>query len=139
MDVHKFSRKLSMKRFFLSKPAIASTNINTDVEIQHSNLSNASLFNPPGGMAPNIKVFRDVLLRDLEKIDVRKTKLNKSLQAGFDQLCEEKSIVIRPADKGGGIVILNKSDYLEVLGNIVGDRIPIYHSPRTPDHHIGKY
>lgn len=108
-------------------------------DVQHSNLANASLFNPPGRLTPSVRVFRDVLLRDLEKIKIKKTKLNKSLQTGLDQLCKEKEIIIRPADKGGGIVILNKTDYLREFNNLVEDidtYLPLPADPRPSNRKV---
>lgn len=66
----------------------------------HSGLSNASLFNPPGALAPSRKTFRDVLIMDLELMEVKKARLNKTLQEGLDSLCSNKDLVVRPADKG---------------------------------------
>lgn len=102
-------------------------------DVQHFNLANASLFNPPGRLTPSVQVFRDVLLRDLGNIRLKKTHLTKSLQSGLDQLCENKEIIIHPADEGGGIVILNKSDYLKALNHLVGDTdtyVPLPADPR---------
>lgn len=45
MDIHKYTRKLSVKRYIMSNPIKIGRNVQTDV--QHSNLANASLFNPP--------------------------------------------------------------------------------------------
>ena len=100
---------------------ISSTTHHSENGYVHSGLSNASLFNPPGGLAPSLKTFRDVLLRDLEMIEIKKAKLNKTLQEGLDSLCTNKELVIRPADKGGGIVVLDKVDYLREMHNIVDD------------------
>lgn len=52
----------------------------------------------------------------------------------MDQLCENKEIIIRPAEKGGGIVILNKTDYLRELDHLVGDvdtYVPLPADPRS--------
>lgn len=120
MDVHKFTRKLHIKRYMLSNPMNGVGNVMRG-EYQHSNLSNASLFNPPGPVAPAIRVFRDVVLRDLEQIRVKKANLHKDLQVGLESLCHNKSLVIRPADKGGGIVILDRCDYQREMHRLVDD------------------
>lgn len=100
MDVHKYVRKLNIKRYMLSNPIVDRSTTNS--EFHHSNLSNASLFNPPGALAPSLRVFRDVVLRDLELIKTKKIKMQRDLEAGLDSLCANKSLVIRPADKEGG-------------------------------------
>ena len=98
MDIHKFVRKIHIKRYMAG--ITPSHRLLTNGFV-HSGLSNSSLFNPPGGMAPSLKTFRDVLLRDLEGMEIKKAKLSKNLQEGLDSLCKNKDLVIRPADKGG--------------------------------------
>lgn len=60
----------------------------------------------------SLRVFRDVVLRDLESIKITNRRMSKNLEEGLDSLCNNKDLVIRPADKGGGIVVLDRSDYL---------------------------
>lgn len=72
----------------------------TATDYQHSGLSNASLFNPPGALAPSIRVFRDVLLKDLDEMPIKKVRSNPVFSAGLDSLCDNKELVIRLADKG---------------------------------------
>lgn len=43
------------------------------------------------------------------------------IERGIRALEKKKQIVIRSADKGGGLVILNKSDYLAELNRLVHD------------------
>ncbi|XP_077341766.1 suppressor of cytokine signaling 5 isoform X1 [Lithobates pipiens] len=120
MDIHKFVRRLNIKRYMLGNP-IQENNRSSPV-FQHSGLANASLFNPPGTLAPSIKVFRDLVLKDLDGMIIKKCKLRGDLQKGLDSLCNNKSLVIRPADKGGGIAILDRCDYLKELHRITDDR-----------------
>lgn len=115
-----FTRKLNVKRYILSNLIRNTRNVSHD--IQRSKLSNASLFNPPGGLAPILKVFRDILLRDLDNLKVKNANMSKELQEGLDKLCLQKDLIIRPVNKGGGIVVLDKDDYLTQLEKIVSDR-----------------
>lgn len=39
----------------------------------------------------------------------------------MESLCNNKSLVIRPADKSGGIVVLDRCDYLKEMHRIVDD------------------
>lgn len=71
MDVHKFVRKLSIKRYMSNRTIRSNNSVSTN--ILHSGLS-ASLFNPPGVLAPTLRVFRDVVLRDLEALEKKKSK-----------------------------------------------------------------
>lgn len=110
MDVHKFVRKLYIKRYLTVNP-ITSISNQSNSGYLHSGLANASLFNPPGVLAPSLNVFRDVILRDLESLKVNKARNSKIMQEGLDSLCQNKDLVIRLAD-GGGIVVLDKKDYM---------------------------
>lgn len=130
MDMHKYVRKLNIKRYLASNPVRSDLGVGS--QFQHSGLSNAPLFNPPGVMAPSIRVFRDVVLRDLEDIKVKKFRMQKDLEVGLDSLCNNKSLVIHPADKGGGIVVLDRCDYLKEIHRILGDSetyIPLNRDP----------
>lgn len=119
IDIHKFVRKLSIKRYISSNPIPDSQPPANS--FRHSGLTNASLFNSPGALAPSLKVFRDVVLRDFDQVPINRVKTDREFVAGLDSLCEKKDLVIRPADKGG-IIILDKKDYLTEMHRILGDR-----------------
>lgn len=119
MDIHKFIRRLNIKRYMASSPIQDKRILPTN--FQHSGLANASQFNPPGTLAPSLKVFSDVVLRDLDQLPAKKVKTDRDVVAGLNSLCENKGLVIRPADKGGGIIIIDKKDYLTEMHRILGD------------------
>lgn len=54
-------------------------------------------------MAPSIKVFRDLVLKDLDELPLKRTYFDPNIKIGLKSLCEQKDLVIRPADKGGGL------------------------------------
>lgn len=68
----------------------------------HSGLSNPSLFNPPGSLAPSVQVFKNLVLEDLEKLSRNKKRvyIKSEVKKGLEMLCERKNLIIRPADKG---------------------------------------
>lgn len=47
--------------------------------------------------------------------------MQRDLEIGLDPLCKNKALVIRPTNKGGGIVVLDRCDYLTEMFCIVGD------------------
>lgn len=77
----------------------------------HSGLSKPSLFNPPNPIALSINVFRDFALKDLEKLPTKNINEHPESRVGLKQLCERKNRIVRPTNKGGGIVVLDNIDY----------------------------
>lgn len=119
--MHKYVRKLNVQRYILSNPSRPST-VEITSHTVHSGLANPSLFNPPCSTAPSIKVFRDLVLKDLDKLPSKKVYSDPNLKIGLKSLCERKNLIIRPADKGGGgIVVLDKMDYHAEMTRILGD------------------
>lgn len=99
MDIHKYVRTINIKRYLVSIPNRQSGLIQQ--KYQHSGLANASTLNPPGGLAPSLRVFTDIVIRDLESIKNINCKMEKELEEGLDSLYNDKNLVIHPADKGG--------------------------------------
>lgn len=56
-----------------------------------------------------------MVLRDLDKVKLKITKMSLQLEVGLHQLCDRKDLVIRPADKGRGIEIIDKKAYISEL------------------------
>ena len=48
-------------------------------------------------------------------LKIRNSNLSKGEERALTDLLNDKSIVIRPKDKGSGIVVLNARDYLDRL------------------------
>lgn len=86
-----------------------------------SGLSNTTLFNPPSQLAPAIKMFRNLVLQDLASLPLKRTQVNPLSSAGLKSLWEQKDLVIRSANKGGGIVLLDKTDYVNKMYRILSD------------------
>lgn len=120
VDVQKYIRKLSIKRHFLSKAADRNFISYHDTSYVHTNLRNASTFNPPLANNNKVNLFRDLVLKELEEKKLPPRQYMDGME-GVKTLCENKNLIIRPADKGGGIVLLNKSAYIEEMNNLLAD------------------
>lgn len=63
----------------------------------------------------NIQTFERVVQRDLEIMENNKYRFKHNLtreeNTALMGLAKDRNIVIKPADKGGGIVILDRKDY----------------------------
>ena len=78
---------------------------------------------PPRGREPWLDMYLDeVTASVLRETKTRGTgNLSKDEEAALLSLIQDDSIVIRPADKGSSIVIMNTEDYLAKLDEEVGD------------------
>lgn len=104
----------------LSKPP-SIQNLETEASrgIIHSSLRNRSLFNPPVLNNEHIQVFNRMVIQDLEQLKYKKISEPNNIQIGIKRLEQNKEIVVRPADKGGAIVVLSKEYYNnELLGQL---------------------
>lgn len=54
------------------------------------------------------------------------------MKSGIRKLTKRKDIVIRPADKGGGIVILSKNQYNNSMKNLLKDEKTYTKLPSNP-------
>lgn len=49
--------------------------------------------------------------QDIEDIHINPIRGNKQIQHGLKELEKKKDIIIRPVDKWGGIIVLDKKEY----------------------------
>lgn len=99
IDVHKFMRKISIKKYFLNKnPVLASSTMAIAVD---SRLKNKSLFNPPSIATQHLEVFKKCSFMWLDLLTPIKDVNLRCIKEGIEALESRKDIVIRPADKGG--------------------------------------
>lgn len=102
IDLYKLIRMLKLKRFFESEERTESCPFKM-----------ASTF-IPNINNPSIKVFEKLVLKDLKLLDSQNIKtrynLNHEQTLVLKRLNEDKSVVTKPADKGGVIVILDHKD-----------------------------
>ena len=115
-DVQQFTRKLRLKEYFHNK--------DTDSETVTENLvCNKSTFNPKKGRNQTL----DGVCSILENISFSnqsqniKTNLPKDENEALKSLMNDSNIIIKEADKGGAVVILNKNFYREKVLNMLND------------------
>ena len=97
IDIHKYTRRLSMKKYFLNKYPNSVNRVPTPAT--DSGLRNKSLFNPLVAANQPLDVFKGLLLCDLELINPKKDLNPRHIRDGIELLEKRKEIVIRPADK----------------------------------------
>ena len=113
LELQRFFRKLRLHMFFCGKEFTRTESA--------SNLRNPSTFCPPIGTVPHeILSFEAAVLREITIMEKKSAYIpyNISLdeRKALEDLKTDRSIVIKPADKGGGIVI---QDFVEYHGEIM--------------------
>ena len=123
IDTHKFIRTLNLKKYFLSHPVESSMRSNVAPLYIDSGLKNRSLFNPQNSNNHYIEVFKQLVLKDIDELPQKKKVNPEFIKEGIKTLEKNKDIIIRPADKGGGVVVMDKEFYLNQLTTLLSDSI----------------
>lgn len=90
-------------------------------EVKRSGLSSTSLFHPPGNVPPSISVFKDLVLKVVGKLKIKKHRNNRRFNDGLESLQSRNDIIVCPTDPA----------------NSPGS--PIISSLDSVTSHIGKY
>lgn len=114
-------RKLNIQKYLAGNPPRVNTVVPTHQEIAHSSLRNKSIFNPPIKDNKHIDVFKKIVLDEVKDLKIKKREDPKFIKNGIRKLIKRRDIVIRPADKGGGIVILSKEQYHKSMTQMLDD------------------
>ena len=125
-DTREFSRKLRLGEFFLD----AGDN-NDDFIVK-----NKSNFMPPRGRNHNLDKYIDYLhATSATKIDGHKAKPNipYNQQQALQELQDNHSIVIKEADKGGAIVLMDRDYYEEKILEMLTDSSTYQEIPSNKD------
>lgn len=77
-------------------------------------------------------MFQNVVLKDLERLPNKRTYKDPAIAAGLKSLCNEKNLIIRPAGKGSGIVVLDKDAIINKINRLLDDRTTYSILPRDP-------
>uniref|UniRef100_A0A8C5QHV8 Uncharacterized protein n=1 Tax=Leptobrachium leishanense TaxID=445787 RepID=A0A8C5QHV8_9ANUR len=115
VDLQKFKRKLCLKRFFAKTPIERA--IIYDNKYVHTSLKEKSRFYPRHMISKEIDTFDQMVQRDIRKLEKKRrytnrpSNLTKEENEGLKQLSKDTNLIIKPADKGGGLVILNQEQY----------------------------
>lgn len=87
----------------------------------HSNLRNKTTFNPKLKDNKHIKVFKHMVTEEVKNLTVKKIEEPRSIKIGIQKLTKRKDLVIRPSDKGGGIVIQTTEQYHKGMLKLLED------------------
>ena len=114
-DVDQFFRSANLKLFFQDvDTTYANTNPDPLKPFEHPSLKLKSKFNPT--FPPLLEYVRQSVITDLQNYSiksVRNKNLTHSQFLAIKSLSSNPNIVIKPADKGSGIVVMNREDYIK--------------------------
>lgn len=119
----KFHRSLRLASFFDCIEGPSSDESEHNNGFSHRKFRPATTFNPRG--PPTLESFILVNHSQVNKLPHLEThfqNLSKSERLSIRELASNKSIIIKPADKGSGVVIMNTSDYIYEAYRQLSDR-----------------
>ncbi|KAM8977256.1 SRSF protein kinase 1-like [Pelodytes ibericus] len=116
IDVNKFVRHTTIKRFYALKPtSIVTPTIDLN-NIIPTKLKKKSKFYPTAYKSGALEVFEKAVMGDLCKLKPSKydaKNMTKKEMNILKTLQEDEELVIKPADKGGGMVIQSRDNYIQ--------------------------
>lgn len=71
-------------------------------------------------------------MKDLDQLKIKKIKDSIHIKKGIQSLIRRKDLVIRPADKGGGVVLQTKDNYLKEIKRQLQDESTYIKLPKNP-------
>lgn len=122
VGVQKFIRKLNIKKYYALNP-VEKMVINN----KFTNLRNNSVFNPHVANNKYVDLFKKLVTTELEQLPIKRAYEHRDFKKGLSALEKRDDIVIRPADKGGGIVVLSLQQYKDEMNRILSDN-STYHT-----------
>lgn len=115
-DLTEWERRMRLREFFFEENS-KKENIADEEKDNKFKVKAKSAFTPKTGRDQWLDMYIELVKNDVINNIGRSGKLNttRDERDAFFSLLQNPKIVIRPADKGSGIVILDKDDYLKKL------------------------
>ncbi|XP_069495233.1 uncharacterized protein [Ambystoma mexicanum] len=115
-----FMRKVRLNEYFSEHEGYNSNN--------YSGLRNALTFCAPNhSHTAESTVFERQVLAEVRKLETcvksHNSNFSKRQRASALKLAKDKNLIIRQADKGGAIVLMNRSDYIKECERLLSDNV----------------
>ena len=113
-DLNEWERQMRLREYFYKEKEEEDEDRDEQFEEQKFRVKRKSFFTPAKGRDMWLDLYIESVKRDIIGNLKRSGKLNltKQEQAAFHSLLDNDNIVIRPADKGSGVVVMNRSEYI---------------------------
>ena len=117
-DIYDFSRRMRLTEYFFDDNSKTS-NSNEDDTPFH----NKSTWNPPNDRERALDTFLDAVKLDITTGTPNKTRDNLTIteRQAISQLKQRQDIIIKPADKGSGTVVMDKTWYIDECNRQLND------------------
>ena len=109
-DIYDFSRRMRLAEYFFDE------NSNTHTANEHDTpFHNKSTWNPPNDRERALNTFLDAVKLDITTAKPKPTQdnLTATERQAISQLKQRQDIIIKPADKGSGTVVMDKTWYID--------------------------
>ncbi|CAJ0930958.1 unnamed protein product [Ranitomeya imitator] len=143
-DYERFFRNLRLKAHFQGIPdSVASQNDSAPLQLSKLGLRIPSTFMPPKNYPP-IETFISLVEKDIETFNREvhlgkfhhQTNLTQQEKLALNKLSTDKTLTIKPADKGGAIVVMDSTYYMSEILRQLNDT-QVYESiPHNPTNSI---
>ncbi|CAJ0965680.1 unnamed protein product [Ranitomeya imitator] len=128
IDLERFLRQIKLREWFGDNKDISSEKL-SEFDLRMVDLKNKSKFIPPTSSAV-IKAFEEAVKLDIEQLRCKGVKeykrpniLREEMEA-LEELVHDGDIIIKPADKGGAVVVMDKQAYVtEVMKQLSDEQV----------------
>ncbi|XP_077137512.1 uncharacterized protein LOC143803305 [Ranitomeya variabilis] len=141
MDLQRFFRNLRLRVHFSQLPPTLNPprQDKTLLELHDLGLRSQSGYMPPRSNPP-VETFVSLVERDIYTLTRNmdrgrfqfQTNLSHLEKLSLEQLASDKSLVIKPADKGGATVVMDRTDYIEEITRQLSDTTVYKVIPHNP-------
>ena len=121
-DAHRFMRTLRLKFYFANKNNKNSNNNPQDVFAKFE--AKKSNWTPPAGESDALDYFIKKTTQDLSRVNpppLKRSNITHDERQALLSLSRRKDIVIKPADKGGSVVVWSKTAYTQEANRQLDD------------------
>lgn len=127
-DTYLFTRRVRLKHWFQHYD-----NNPDPTDIFHS-LKESSGWTPPPGKDEELDCYINTIERHIDQLPWKTThpNINPQEKQALSDLRGNLDIIIKPADKGGAIVVLNKADYINEANRQLNNVTHYSPTPRDP-------
>lgn len=116
-DLDNFARNLRLREFFHDRAATGDSSLA---------LPSSKHWTPPSQRDKYLDLYIEAIQRDVIQAYKQKTPFHRNMRQeelkAVETLRKRTDITIKPADKGGAIVVMNTADYIEEALRQLNDR-----------------